>query len=321
LSRSDNRAGARALSFPKSCSTRSIARTGRISSSSNSFNALGEPQDISGWRLDGDADFTFPANTVIPSGGFLVVAQSPADVQAVYGISGVLGPFSSTNSLPNDRGTIQLRHRTGAVFLEVNYDTEAPWPAAADGAGHSLVLARPSFGEGNVQAWAASDSVGGSPGRLDPVSIDPLRNVVINEFLAHTDDPDLDFIELYNHSNQSADISGCYLTDARNTNKFTIPAGTILPPRGFVSFNQNQLGFSLSSGGETIYFRNPRTPACSTRCDSKRRQRRFLGSLSRRRAGLHRTRRQNSGNQQRSVPHPRHRDQRNHVQSDFAEQR
>ncbi len=220
------------------------------------FNALGEPQDISGWRLDGAADFVFPARTIIPAGGFLVVAQAPADVEAIYGISGVLGPFSSTNSLPNDRGTIQLRHRTGAVFLEASYDTQTPWPIAADGAGHSLVLARPSYGEGQIEAWAASDAVGGSPGRIDPVTIDPLRNVVINEFLAHTDLPDLDFIELYNHGNQPVDISGCFLSDARNTNKFAIPANTILPPRGFVSYNENQLGFSLSSAGERIFFRN-----------------------------------------------------------------
>ncbi len=221
------------------------------------FNSLSTAEDLSGWRLDGDADFNFPPGTVIPAGGFLVVAQSPADVEAVYGITGVLGPFSNTNSLPNSRGTIQLRHRTGAVFLEAHYDTVRPWPAAADGAGHSLVLARPSYGEGEVEAWAASDAVGGSPGRLDPVTVDPLRNVMINEFLAHTDDPQVDYVELYNHSNVPVDISGCYLTDARTTNKFTIPAGTVLAPGSFVSFDQNELGFALSAGGETIYFRNP----------------------------------------------------------------
>lgn len=220
------------------------------------FNALGEPQDISGYRLDGAADFKFPSGTVLAPGAFLVVAQNPADVEAVYGISGVLGPFANTNSLPNDSGTIQLRHRTGAVFLEANYDTQAPWPVAADGAGHSLVLARPSYGEGNVQAWAASDAVGGSPGKMDPYTAELARNVMINEFLANTDEPELDFIELYNHSNLAVDISGCFLSDARNTNKFVIPAGTILPARGFVSFNQTQLGFSLSSAGERIYLRN-----------------------------------------------------------------
>ncbi len=220
------------------------------------FNSLGTPEDISGWRLDGDADFTFAPGTVVPAGGFLVIAQNPAEVQAVYGIAGVLGPFSNTNSLPNDSGTVQLRNRIGAVFLEANYDTESPWPAAADGAGHSLVLARPSYGEGDARAWAASDTVGGSPGALDPVTVNPLGNVVINEFLAHTDLPQVDFIELYNHGNQAVDISGCFLSDDRNTNKFTIPAGTVLQPRRFVSFNQTQLGFALSSGGERIYFRD-----------------------------------------------------------------
>src|SRR4030095_266074 len=67
---------------------------------------------------------------------------------------------------------------------------------------------------------------------------------------------DLDFIELYNHSNEQLDISGCYLSDSRNTNKFVIGPNTILPPRGFISFNENQLGFALSSAGEGIYFRN-----------------------------------------------------------------
>ena len=185
-----------------------------------------------------------------------MVASAPADVEYVYGITGVMGPFSSTNSLPNSSGVVQLRHRTGAVFLEAHYGTETPWPIAADGAGHSLVLARPSYGEGNMEAWAASDAMGGSPGRLDPVTIDPLRNVVINEFLAHTDDPEVDYVELYNHSTQSVDISGCYLTDDRNTNKFRIPPGTILGPRGFISYDQNQLGFALSADGERIYFRD-----------------------------------------------------------------
>ena len=221
------------------------------------FNSLSTPEDISGWRLDGDADFTFAPGTVIPAGGFLVVAAAPEDFEYVYGITGVLGPFSSTNSLPNDRGTIQLRNQTGAVFLEAHYDTEPPWPIAADGAGHSLVLARPSFGEGNVEAWAASDAVGGSPGRMDPVTLDALRNVVINEFLAHTDDPELDFIELYNHGTQPVDISDCWLTDDREINRFAIPAGTVLPPRGFISFDQNELAFSLSADGERIFFRNP----------------------------------------------------------------
>jgi hypothetical protein len=160
--------------------------------------------------------------------------------------------------LPDDAGTIRLRNRTGGVLLEINYETQAPWPLAADGTGHSLVLARPSYGEADARAWAASDRIGGSPGRADPYGADPLRNVVINEFLAHTDPPLEDFIELYNHSNVDVDLSGAYLSDDRDTNKFRIPNDTILPARGFVSFtvNTNTTGFALDSTGERIYLVN-----------------------------------------------------------------
>ena len=131
------------------------------------FNSRDEPENIGGYRLGGSIGYTFPAGTVIPGGGFLVVAKSPALLETAYGIIGVLGPF--TNSLPNGGGTVSLWNRTGAVYLRVDYSDQTPWPVAAD-AGHSLVLARPSFGENNPRAWSASDAMGGSPGSLDPMA-------------------------------------------------------------------------------------------------------------------------------------------------------
>src|SRR5205807_9817464 len=135
---------------------------------------------------------------------------------------------------------------------EVNYSDHEPWPAAPDGSGHSLVLARPSYGQNSPLAWGQSDAIGGSPGRVEPYTPDPLRNVVINEFLAHTDPPDVDYIELYNHSSQPLDISGCTLSDDPVTNKFLIPSQTTIPAHGFVYYTENTLGFALSAAGETI---------------------------------------------------------------------
>jgi hypothetical protein len=218
------------------------------------FNSRAEPQDISGYQLSGNISFTFPAGTAIPGGGFVVVARSPSALQSAYGITGVFGPYS--NNLPGGSGIVQLINQAGGLLLETDYSDQSPWPVAADGAGHSLVLARPSYGQNNPLAWAASDSIGGSPGRLDPVTPDPLRNVVINEFLAHTDPPDYDYIELYNRSSQSIDISGCILSDDPTTNKFVISPGTILPPRGFAFYSETDMNFKLSAIGGTIYFKN-----------------------------------------------------------------
>lgn len=179
-------------------------------------------------------------------------------MQTVYGLVNVLGPLTNstgntTNVLDNGGGTLRLRDELDAVLLEVTYDDEPPWPAAADGAGHSLVLARASFGEGDPRAWAASDRVGGSPGAYDTYTTLATRSVLINEILAHTDPPQQDFIELFNYSSSSVDIGGCVLTDDPTTNRFRIAAGTSIPAGGFLAFAQSQLGFALNADGETVY--------------------------------------------------------------------
>ena len=204
-------------------------------------------EDISGYRIAGDVGYTFPPGTTLAGNGFLVIAAVPADIQAVYGIANVLGPY--TNSLKKS-GTVRLGNSVGARFLEVNYADTTPWPVGADGTGHSIVLARASYGENDGRAWALSDITGGSPGVPETNRPSPLRNILINEFLAHTDDPVFDYIELYNHSNVSVDVSGCVLTDDPLTNKFVIATNTVIPARGFVSFDQNQMGFSLDAAGE-----------------------------------------------------------------------
>ncbi len=219
------------------------------------FNSEAEPYALAGYRITGAVDYTFPPGTTLAARSYLVVAAVPADIQAVYGISNVIGPF--TNNLPNSSGLIRLRNPRNAILLEVEYSDAPPWPLAADGAGHSLVLARPSYGEGDVRAWAASDRVGGSPGNADTAIADPHRTIVINEFLAHTDAPQLDFIEIYNYGSASVDLSGCTLSDRPDTNKFVIPGSTVIPAGGFVAFTETQLGFGLSTLGEEIYLKNP----------------------------------------------------------------
>jgi hypothetical protein len=213
-------------------------------------------QDISGYQLvDTSLSFTFPAGTILAGGAYLVIAASPAAVQTVYGITNVIGPY--TGSLKKS-GNIQLLDEQGSILLTVPYSNIYPWPVAAQGSGHSIVLANPTYGEGDPRAWDISDVVGGSPGTMDSFHPSPLRNIVLNEFLAHSENASvLQFIELYNHSNQTNDLSGCILTDDSATNKFIIPPGTLIPPRGFISFSQNQLGFLLDGSGGTVFFIKP----------------------------------------------------------------
>ena len=217
------------------------------------YNSNPWSEDISGWRLDGQVQFVFPVSTAIPGFGFLVVAAAPADLQAIYGLTNVSGPY--INSLKTS-GALKLYDEQNSLLLDLSYDNLAPWPMGAAGTGHSIVLARPSYGEGDPRAWERSELAGGSPGTAEVLQTNALRSVVINEILAHTDPPLVDSIELYNHGNVDVDLSGCFLSDDPATNKFTIPPGTAIPARGFVYFTRDQLGFGLNAGGETVYFKN-----------------------------------------------------------------
>jgi hypothetical protein len=214
-------------------------------------------QDISGYQVTcADMNYTFPTNTLIPGGAFFVLAASPQGLQNVYGLT--TNVFGQYNGSLKKSETLQVLDEQGAVLLTVPYSNVYPWPVAADGTGHSIVLAHPTYGEGDPRAWDISDVVGGSPGQMESFRPSPLRNVVINEILPHSENPAVpQFIELYNHSTNSVDISGCILTDDPATNKFVIPAGTVIGPAGFVSFTQSQFGFTLNGAGETLYFIKP----------------------------------------------------------------
>jgi len=229
-------------------------------------------EDLSGYSISGIIDFIFPEGTVIPAEGFLVIAENPADLRAVYGITNVLGPYLHT--FKGDSGTLKLHNRAGAILWEMTYSSEPPWPVSADGAGHSLILRRPSYGEERRLAWEQSDQVGGSPGLGEPMANEPLRAIMLNEFQAQGQ-PD-DFIELYNHSAESHDLGGCILTDSPATNRFVIPKDTTVTAGGFIVFEAGAVGFSLDPRGGVIYLKNagetrvldawrypPQSPGCS----------------------------------------------------------
>jgi hypothetical protein len=118
-------------------------------------NITTSQQDISGWKLKGDADFTFAAGTIIRPGDYvLVVSFNPATDAAslsafrtTYGLTSatrIYGPYST--KLPNDGADIELSYPGPAVagviplilVDKVSYLDNTPWPSSADGNGPSL---------------------------------------------------------------------------------------------------------------------------------------------------------------------------------------
>ena len=108
-----------------------------------------------------------------------------------------LGPWSG--KLSNGGGRVRLRKASRGIALEANYKDNNRWPAAADGAGHSLILRHLSYGESRKKAWAASYNYGGSPGAFDPVATESLDQIVISEILATNGEGEEDFVEFHHH--------------------------------------------------------------------------------------------------------------------------
>ena len=88
--------------------------------------------DLGGYQLAGQVQYTFPSPTIIPGGGFLVVAAAPAAAESAYGITNVMGPY--TGSLRKG-GEIQLINAAQGILLDVTYTNRLPWPAGASKTG------------------------------------------------------------------------------------------------------------------------------------------------------------------------------------------
>jgi len=129
-------------------------------------NSGGSAVDLSGWAFTDGIEYIFPPGTILPAGGYLVVARDPARVEALYGISGVLGPYDGRLSNGGER--MALSDVGSALADEVTYSDATPWPTASDGDGPSLELANPAFDNDRFCAWQAS--VGsGTPGAANSV--------------------------------------------------------------------------------------------------------------------------------------------------------
>ncbi len=145
------------------------------------YNPAGGAADISGWQFTKGVSFTFPAGTVIPAHGYLVVTADPAKFSAAHpGYTGLLrGPWTGT--LANGGEKVQLSDAAGTAMDDVTYADEGgwatrvrsdlsfthrgwEWEALHDGLGRSLEKTNPEAHDSTGQFWRPSTADGGTPG-------------------------------------------------------------------------------------------------------------------------------------------------------------
>jgi len=124
------------------------------------YNRGPDPVDLGGWAITRGIDFTFPDGTTLASSEFLVLGSDPPALEALYGLSGVLGPW--VGALADGGEAIRLVDTFGNIADEVRYHDGGDWPSWPDGGGSSLELSDPLQDNSFASAWASSDESGES---------------------------------------------------------------------------------------------------------------------------------------------------------------
>lgn len=138
-------------------------------------NQMSVNMDISNWSLTGGIEYRFAEGTVVPGGGYLLVAINPAALQAATGATPVLGPF--TGRLSNSGETLELRNNNQRLMDSIRYRTQGDWPVAPDGSGVSLAKRAINLASEPAENWRASAQMGGTPGAPNfptAIAVDPI---------------------------------------------------------------------------------------------------------------------------------------------------
>jgi len=125
--------------------------------------------DLSGWSFARGIEFTFPAGTVLPGGGFLALCRNRAACAAVWPDVPWLGEFRLRLAKGGER--ITLCNSRGAAVAAVFYSDARPWPDGADGGGATLELRDANADNDDPANWAASLVAGGTPGRPNSTAV------------------------------------------------------------------------------------------------------------------------------------------------------
>lgn len=229
------------------------------------YNAGDYTVDLSSCSLTGDVELTFPSNTTLKKGQFLVLCKDSTNYLSV--------PCKTLNwktgSLPL-AGTILLKNIDGDTIDLVKYSNTGSWPVNTSASNKSIELKQYLLDNNDGANWAVNAISGGTPGGY-PIKT-TISNIFINECMTNNGDAYYDefsefedWVEIYNAGTTAVNIAGLYITDSdTDKNKFRIsetnPSLTTIPAKGHLVIwldNDPSQGilhanFSVNKSGEKV---------------------------------------------------------------------
>ena len=219
------------------------------------YNSAAQPVDLSGFSLSDGGEstrFEIPSGTVIGPKGYLVIycdKMAESETYAHFGISRGGGEkiylIDSNGAMSDSVITVETGLNEAMILKE-----DGVWgisPQATPG----------SENDEHAHAGQALYNRELSAVRISEIMAD-------NSGYANEDGLFCDWVELYNTSAQTVDISGFTLSDNVSTDKFVFPQGTMIPGNGYLVINctLDESGdriapFGISQlGEESLVFKN-----------------------------------------------------------------
>lgn len=213
------------------------------------YNESAVEVNLLGWGVDtgGSAHFVITDDTVVPAHGFLTFfsAQKPI-------------------SLANTADTIKLIAPDSQIHEQVSYTV------SKEGYSYNR-LTDGTYTQSSVSTPSAENILDPTPTPI--ISTSPIpsssptvasvysESIHINEYIPNPtgDDAKLEFIELYNNSSETVDVSGWKLDDIADggSSLFIIPEGITVSADGYVVFYSDQTKISLNNDGEHVRLIRP----------------------------------------------------------------
>lgn len=126
------------------------------------------PVDLANATFDTGITYTFSSTTLAP-GARLILVRNPAAFAARYPGVTVFGTYGG--GLSNSGERLLLLSSGGQIILDIDYLTDATWPAETDGDGYSLTLKNPATSPSGLGAnWRVSTAINGSPSGTDALN-------------------------------------------------------------------------------------------------------------------------------------------------------
>jgi len=121
------------------------------------YNRSAFDVDISEWYFSNGISYQFPVGTMLGAGEYVVVAQTPEQVQSKFGAPAniVFGPW--VGKLNNEGERIVLRDSYGEQIDEVEYKLGFPWPTVGGPPGYSIELVNPAQDNDLGGSWRPSE--------------------------------------------------------------------------------------------------------------------------------------------------------------------